>query len=125
RVYTGRQALALGLVDRIGTLRDAIDHVAGQAKLKDYEVRVVPEPKNIVERLLEELSGEGADKPGLDTAGPRRPAGHGAWLGGLAMPYLRHLDPERVRLVVRALERLQLVQQEGAVLMMPEVRFGR
>ena len=29
RVFTGRQALELGLVDRIGTLRDAIDHVAG------------------------------------------------------------------------------------------------
>src|SRR5205823_586218 len=40
RVYTGRQALELGLVDKIGTLRDAIDHVAAEAKLSDYEVRV-------------------------------------------------------------------------------------
>ena len=58
RVYTGRQALELGLVDKIGTLQDAIHHVAEKAKLKDYEVRVVPEPKNFLELLVEELSGE-------------------------------------------------------------------
>ena len=126
RVYTGRQALELGLVDKIGTLRDAIDHVAGQVKLKDYDVRVVPAPKNFIERLLEEAAGEPDDKPGLDVAGPRLPAaGRQASLVELALPYLRHMDPERVRLVVSALERLQLVQQEGVILMMPEMRIGR
>src|SRR5262249_6508824 len=58
RVYTGRQALELGLVDKIGTLRDATDHVAAMAKLKDYDVRVVPAPKTFLERLLEEAAGE-------------------------------------------------------------------
>ncbi|HEY7157237.1 MAG TPA: signal peptide peptidase SppA [Gemmataceae bacterium] len=126
RVYTGRQALKLGLVDKIGTLRDAIDHVAAEAKLKDYEVRIVPEPKNALERLLEEASGEREEKPGLDTAEGRRPlAGRPASLVALAMPYLRDLDPQRVRLIVRALERLQLMQQEGVILMMPELSIGR
>ena len=126
RVYTGRQALELGLVDKIGTLRDAIDHVAAQAKIKDYEVRVVPEPKSAFERLLEEAAGEQEEKPGLDTAGPRRPrAGRPASLIAMAMPYLRDLDPQRVAVIVRALERLQLMQQEGAILMMPELHLGR
>jgi protease IV len=126
RVYTGRQALELGLVDKIGSLRDAIDFIAGEAKVKDYEVRVVPESKNALERLLEEAAGDRDEKPGLDS--------RAAWLSGvkhpaslveLALPYLRHMDPERVRLVVKALEQLQLLQQEGVVLMMPEMRFGR
>jgi protease-4 len=126
RVYTGRQALDLGLVDKIGTLRDAIDHVAGQAKLKDYEIRVVPEPKNALERLLEEATGEQDDKPGLDVGVRRLPAvGRQTSLVELAMPYLRHMDPQRVGLIVRALERLQLMQQEGVILMMPEMRIGR
>jgi protease-4 len=126
RVYTGRQALELGLVDRIGTLRDAIDHVAAEAKLKDYEVRVVPEPKNFIERLLQQAAGEQDEKPGLDVAGPRLgAAGPQASLVRLALPYLRDLDPQRVRLVVRALERLQLVQQEGVILMMPELMISR
>jgi protease IV len=126
RVYTGRQALELGLVDKIGTLRDAIDHVAAEAKLKDYEIRIVPQPKNALERLLEEAAGEQEEKPGLDAAGPRRPlAGRSASLTAMAMPYLRDLDPQRVALIVRALERLQLMQQEGAILMMPELSIGR
>jgi protease IV len=50
RVFTGKQALELGLVDKIGTLLDAIQYVAAQAKLSDYDVRVVPEPKNFIEQ---------------------------------------------------------------------------
>jgi protease-4 len=125
RVYTGRQAQELGLVDKVGTLRDALDHVAAAAKLKDYDVRVVPEPKGLLERVLEEVTGAQDDKPGLDVAGPRLPAGGTASLVGLAMPHLRHLGPERVRLTVRALERLQLMRQEGVILMMPEMSVGR
>jgi protease-4 len=126
RVFTGRQALELGLVDKIGTLRDAIAHVAIQAKIEDYDVRVVPEPKNVLERLLEASEGGQDDKPGLDTVVPRRlGVGGQASLVQLAMPHLKHLDPERVALIVRALERLQLMQQEGVILMMPEMRIGR
>jgi protease-4 len=118
RVYTGRQALELGLVDKIGTLRDATDFVAAQAKLKSYDVRVVPEPKSFIERLLEEATGAQDDKPGLDVAA------RGS-LVQLALPHLRHLDAGRVALVVRALERLQLLQQEGVIVMMPELGVGR
>ena len=125
RVYTGRQALELGLVDKIGTLRDAIDRVAAQAKIKDYDVRVVPEPKNFIERLLEQATGQRDEKPGLDTVGPRPPAASGVSLVKLAMPYLKDMDPQRVRLVLRALERLQLMQQEGVIVMMPEMMIGR
>jgi protease-4 len=125
RVYTGRQALEFGLVDKIGTLRDALDHVAAQAKIKDYDIRVVPEPKNFIERLLEQATGQKDEKPGLDAVAPRLSAASGTSLVKLAMPYLKDMDPQRVRLVVRALERLQLMQQEGVILMMPEAMFGR
>jgi protease-4 len=129
RVYTGRQALDLGLVDKIGTLRDAIDFVAAEAKIKDYEIRVVPEPKNILERLLEEASGAQDDKPGLDTTSPALPrlqvGDHQPSLVKLALPYLQSMDRERVQQIVAALERLQFVQQEGVVLMMLQNKIGR
>ena len=35
RVYTGKQALELGLVDRLGTMSDAVAFAADQAKLKN------------------------------------------------------------------------------------------
>jgi protease-4 len=118
RVYTGQQALDLGLVDKIGTLQDAITYLADKAKLTDYEVRIVPEPKNFIERLLEEISGEKDEPKGLKL---KAGAASQPSLIELALPYLEHLDPQRVRAIKTALFRLQLMQQEGAVLMMPEM----
>jgi protease-4 len=124
RVYTGRQALELGLVDKIGSLEDAIAYIAGKANVSDYEVRVVPEPKNFIEQIMEELSGGKEDTKELDLdARMRREMSTS--LMDLATPYLQHLDPQRVKLIKTALMRLQMIQEEGAVLMMPEIRIGR
>jgi protease-4 len=124
RVYTGKQALELGLVDKIGTLQDAIQYVAKEAKLKDYDVRVVPESKNFLDRILEEAMG--GKEEGAELRTLRLPVGgkHDA-LVEMALPYIQNLDPERVRVVKLALQRLQLIQQEGVVLMMPEILIGR
>jgi protease-4 len=125
RVYTGRQALELGLVDKIGTLSDAIDYVAKKASLSDYEIRVVPEPKNFIEQIMEELSGGKDDTKELGVDARLSHANAATSVIDLAMPYLQHLDPERVKLIKTALLRLQMIQQEGAVLMMPELRIRR
>jgi len=121
RVYTGKQALELGLVDKIGTLQDAIHHIAAEAKLTDYDIRVVPEPKNFLERLLEELSGEKDETKGsgVGVSAPART--QESSLADLALPYLQHMDPQRVALIKAALQRLQLMQREGAALMVPEI----
>lgn len=120
RVYTGKQALELGLVDKIGTMEDAVKFVAAQAKLTDYDVRVVPHPKNFLEVLLEESEG-GKDDP----RSVRMFRGNDSTVSliDLALPHLQHMDPERVKLVKQALARLQLIQREGAVLMMPPMRL--
>lgn len=57
-VFTGKQALDLGLVDKLGGIEDAITHVARAAKIEDYEVRVLPKPKTFVEQLFSDLGGE-------------------------------------------------------------------
>ncbi|MBI3466877.1 MAG: signal peptide peptidase SppA [Planctomycetes bacterium] len=125
RVYTGRQALELGLVDKIGTLQDAIAHVAQEAKLKEYDVRVVPRPKNFIELLLEESSGGDADTSRVALPAGFPLAGGRTSLVDLALPYLRNLDPQRVSTVVTALQQLELVQQEGVMLTMPPMRIGK
>jgi protease-4 len=116
RVYTGRQALELGLVDKIGTMSDAVAFVAEKAKLeKDYDVRVVPKPKNFIEQMMASAGGEDESSRGIQLrSGP-------ASLVDLAMPHLQHLDPVRVRAVRSALGRLQLLQEEGVLLTMPEI----
>lgn len=61
RVYTGKQALELGLVDRLGGLHDAITLAAERAKLTDYDVQVLPKPKDIGD-IFRKLAGEEKDK---------------------------------------------------------------
>ncbi len=52
RVWTGSRALQVGLIDRIGTLQDAMKCAAGMAKLKDYTVKEYPEKKSIFEQIM-------------------------------------------------------------------------
>jgi len=60
RVYTGKQALALGLVDRLGTEEDALACASRMAKLKEYKIRRMPTPKEPFDEILEEWSGNAA-----------------------------------------------------------------
>lgn len=56
RVFTGRQAKDLKLIDEIGSMADAVDWVAGKAAI-DGEPSLVYPPKNST--LMEELVGGG------------------------------------------------------------------
>lgn len=47
RVWTGEQALKIGLVDRLGNINDAVKSAAKMAKLKDYKLVTYPEQKSI------------------------------------------------------------------------------
>jgi protease-4 len=114
RVYTGKQALELGLVDKIGSLNDAIAYAAEQAKLgKDYDVRVVPEPKNFIQKIMEE-GGAGPQ----DTNHVRMT---GSSFLELARPMLQQLDPQRVKSVEGALRAMDLMRSENVIMWMPEV----
>jgi protease-4 len=119
RVYTGRQALALGLVDRVGTLDDAVKFAAEQAKIDTYDIRVVPEPKNFLEQILESTGGKDEDDVRLHT---------GVFGGSVetslleaALPYLRTMDRQRAAALLRACQQLEILQREGVVLMTPEL----
>lgn len=122
RVYTGRQALELGLVDRIGGLDAAIDYVADEAGLEAFEVQVVPRPKNFMEMLFSELSdGEEDDQGTIQLSQGSRGPVAGETLIERALPLLRSLDPTRAAAVFRALKQLELLQSEGVALAMPEI----
>jgi protease-4 len=63
RVYTGRQAKKLGLIDEVGTLHDAIAEAKKLAGLKadaDVDTLVLPQPKSFLEQLM------GGDGPEMD-----------------------------------------------------------
>ncbi|MDX2035716.1 MAG: signal peptide peptidase SppA [Isosphaeraceae bacterium] len=92
RVYTGRQAKALGLVDEVGSLADALAsarELGGISSEKESEILVLPEPQGLLESLLGPLEG-------LD--------GLGAELGIVA-PDAAIAALRRVRLIQSLLER--------------------
>ncbi|MEP7318512.1 MAG: signal peptide peptidase SppA, partial [Panacibacter sp.] len=51
-VYTGTRALQLALIDKTGTLQDAVNCAAAMAKLKDYGTKEYPEKKSFWQQLL-------------------------------------------------------------------------
>jgi len=52
RVWSGRQALRLKLIDRLGGLEDAIACAARMAHTTDYRLVEYPEPKNIIDMIF-------------------------------------------------------------------------
>lgn len=52
RVWTGSQALKIKLVDKLGTLDDAIAEAASHANLKDYDILSTPNKESWVDQIL-------------------------------------------------------------------------
>lgn len=58
RVWTGADALNLGLVDVLGGLNDAISLAAELAELSEYQVREYPAKEDFTTRLMKSLSDD-------------------------------------------------------------------
>lgn len=58
RVWTGAQALKIGLVDRLGSLDDAIHSAVNKAKITDYKLVAYPEQKSLLENFGSGLASE-------------------------------------------------------------------
>ena len=75
RVWTGRQALANGLVDELGTLDDAVTaawKLAGQPADKEPDLLLLPKRKGLLDVLREgSASDDDARAPNLDLAALR------------------------------------------------------
>ena len=55
RVWSGMRAMDLGLVDNLGSLKDAIDKAAELAEVEDYEVAEYPEPEDLWEKMVKSI----------------------------------------------------------------------
>ena len=124
RVYTGRQALELGLVDRLGTLSDAIRVAAEKAGIQEYDVRVLPRPKSFVELLMADLLPDDADDGQIQAASIAAATWQTTPLWQAAAPLLEKLQPQQGRALRRALLQLEILQREQVTLAMPEWAVG-
>ena len=56
RVWTGKQALELGLIDRLGTLEEAIQEAASRAGIEVYNTLEYPQFEENLETMLKGIS---------------------------------------------------------------------
>lgn len=131
RVFTGRQALERGLVDRIGGLFDALRFAANRVSISDYEVKVLPKHDEFAE-IFAALSGqEREDEYDINAYGDASAFSvrsgivnnpFAASLGGaldIAAPALRHVAPEQMNVFADGLRNLLILNNEKAGCFMP------
>lgn len=124
RVFTGKQALERGLIDKIGTLSDAIRYASEKVGLKDAQVYVYPKPKTLAD-VFKMLTGEDSeDEHELDSwaASPTMPLLSGLTSDPLfeaALPLMGKLAPEQMRSLSTALQNLITISRERAACCMP------
>lgn len=115
RVYTGKQALKHGLIDKLGGLNDAIRFAAEKAGLKDYRVAALPKEKDFAEIIKTILGKPTEDEYEVSTA--LRMSNDG--LLGPALPLLQQMAPERVASLQRLLQQLSIIDRERVSCFMP------
>jgi protease-4 len=86
RVWSGSDAIPIGLVDKIGNLQDAIKVAAKMSKSTDYRITEYPQVKNSVEQLFEDFMNPND----AETAVKRMSAEFPSW-----RPYLMDLHELR------------------------------
>jgi protease-4 len=121
RVYTGRRALELGLVDELGGLTDAIAWAADKAGIEEPKSRLLPEPKSPLEGLF---SKPEKDKDGeLVGMSPARPSVSAAVGAMVREAGLGALPGSARRSIGRALERLQAIEESRVQLIGPDLEL--
>ena len=118
RVYTGRHALEIGLVDEIGGLREAIAFVSGTAGLDNPDIHLLPEPKDPFSGLFSSPKKPGKEDDFITLNAPSAPVGRlRAFL--TAHPALHALDPAKRTAIERFASRLEAFQTERILLLAP------
>ncbi len=121
RVFTGAQALNLGLVDELGTLDDAIEQAADLASIADYEIRVLPKPRGLFDFLRESLDGgQEEDSVSVNIDFAKQIFSSRTSLFEAVLPAIKALDPERTAILTQTLMRLNLIHSENVILMTPQ-----
>lgn len=111
RVYSGKQALQIGLVDKLGGLSEAVMMAAEEAGIEDYHIQVLPRPKNFFEIVNDLLASDETSQPGR------------AALSGLPGELMRLVQmlpyQPAQKVLVRSGIFYHLIEREKCITMMP------
>jgi len=115
RVFTGKQAVELGLVDKLGGLSDALALAAEKANLTEYEVYVLPKEKELGDILMALLGEETEDDWEIGLGGSLE----ADTLARVALPVLRALAPGQIESIAGGLRNAVILNREHVGTFMP------
>lgn len=122
RVYSGKDALAIGLVDEIGGINEAIAHAAKLAKIQDYKTHLTPEPKSGLEGVFAGPDKKGDDDDEFIRASAARQPAALIRRQTLAIPGARLLKPSQRRQLDQFIRRVESYQKHSILLIGPDIQ---
>jgi len=125
RVYTGTQALKLGLVDQIGGLRDALNLAKKNAKLKKYKITMFPREVSLEDLISKELRDENNDDEYIyhQTKSNFLKSAFNAHEIEARIAILEKLDPKMAANFKTFLQQLQLLAEKEVLLIAPSFNY--
>jgi protease-4 len=117
--------LELGLIDQLGRLPDAVACAAEKAGLEEYDIRVIPRPKNFLEMMIADMSDESDEAGTLSTGQALSAHWRTAALWRVIEPQLARMQPQRAAAIRRAWTQIEVLQREQLNLLTPELMLGR
>ena len=123
RVYTGNDALALGLVDKIGGLRDAISDTVNRAKLKRYKIVMFPKEVKVWDLLSKELREKTNDEYVYSSEKPSIKALLKNDYIDKQLSILKAVNPKLENTLKNFLINLQLMHEEKVLLLSPAFSY--
>jgi protease IV len=121
RVYTGSQALELGLIDKIGGLRDALDTATSKANLDTYKISMFPKKITLMDLISKELR-EDKNEPYLQSGSQLKQLLQQPLLAN-QLKSLSALNPQLAKQVKSFIDHLQLFANEGVLLISPQFPY--
>jgi protease-4 len=123
RVYTGAQALKIGLIDELGGLRDALTLAVSRTKLKRYKISMFPKQITLSSMLSDELRGPKDDEL-LQFSSKSKLTAILKKEGFMQkLEILHKLDPKLARSLQTFIQQLELFSSEGVMLIGPSFNY--
>ena len=120
RVYSGKDALAIGLVDELGGLNEAINHAGKLAKLDSYDTYLFPEPSSGLEGMLS--GGDSGDDYEFIKMNAKKPSTvlRTEILNNSA---LRLLGPQKQQQINRFIKQVEAFQNQRVLMIAPSINI--
>lgn len=119
RVYSGKDALEIGLVDKLGGLNDAIEHVVSKAGVDTVDVLMFPEPKSPMEGLF--AKPEEDEHEFIQAAMPRNSAVEQLRKELLQSQVIGMLGQQKAQQIESFLNKLEAFQNQRVLLIAPAI----